>query len=105
LKNIECDVFSTPILESRTRKGIMRVILLPLRLLLVPGDKKRRRVPSRRSTLCRPSWLMETVIPPMNSKGIQKLKAKPTVLGLGVKAPMATVTVARKQVAGEDLQN
>ena len=38
-----------------------------------------------------------TVIPPMNSKGSQKLKAKPTVLGLDVKAHMATVTVASKK--------
>ena len=109
LKNIECDVFSTPILESRTRKGIIKGSTSSVENTTARGQEEKKSFIKKINTLQAlvdgNKVISVTVIPPMNSKGSQKLKAKPTVLGLDVKAPMATVTVARKQVAGEDLQN
>ena len=81
LKNIESDVFSTPILESRTRKGIMqsngKMSGTFMKSSIPSGQEENKifinKIKTLQAKVNGNQFISVTVIPPKNSKGKKKI--------------------------------
>jgi hypothetical protein len=88
LKDIECDVYSTPILESRTRKGILKGSTSSIATTAnVRGQDEKKSFIKKINTLQdivdgNKAISVKALSPMMNNRGSSKLKAKPTIVGM-----------------------
>jgi hypothetical protein len=110
LKNIHSDLYSTPLFKSRTRKGIIKGSTSSIdSSASTRGQEEKKSFIKKITTLQAivdgKKAISVTVVSPMRkNQGSLKLKAKPAKAGMDLKASMANATLARKQVAGDDLQ-
>mgnify|MGYP000016711576 CR=1 FL=1 len=110
LKNLESNVYGTPILESRKRKSKdYTSSSIGSTASSMRQDKKKsfiKKIKTLQAIVDGHQVISVTVVSPMRkNKGSSELKAKPTQAGMDLKASKVSIaTVATKQVAGDDLQ-
>jgi len=110
LKNLESNVFGTPILESRKRKSIdYTASSIVTTASSMRQEKKKtfiKKIKTLQAIVDEDQVISVTVVSPIRKNKVSsEPKANPTQAGMNLKASkISTATVATKQVAGDDLQ-